>query len=347
MSTPVSILAAGLTCPAGKDFASATEAYARGERFLERERGLVMADGRPPTIAPVYGFTDERDYPERLRKLLVSALEDCLAQLSLQGRDQTDNSMLLLLPFWMEGSEVFGVFESRLEESPLPGVARLAYLFGGNAEGLELVGREGPSAVRTSGRPVLVAAVDSYLHANIFDGLAYYGQLLTRDNPYGMVPGEAACVLALGQEDEGRLGRVARMSMMSEPSSRSDPDRGVMGRALSNCYGSLLQGGFSPDRFIVDLNGDRVRSEEFGYAIAANAPAMTELADLAEVPTLQLGDLGAASGLVMTALALGSGPETDKEAGSGLNYSLLSASSDDGLRAATIVERVQSIRVAA
>lgn len=107
----------------------------------------------------------------------------------------------------------------------------------------------------------------------------------------------------------------------------------------------LLEGGFSPDRFIVDLNGDRVRAEEFGYAITTNAAEMAELADRAEIPSLQLGDLGAASGLVMAALALAPAPGSRRENaepdGEAFRYTLLSASSRDGLRAATIVESVQ------
>lgn len=118
-----------------------------------------------------------------------------------------------------------------------------------------------------------------------------------------------------------------------------------MGRALASCYGMLLEGGFSPDRFIVDLNGDRVRAEEFGYAITTNAAEMAELADRAEIPSLQLGDLGAASGLVMAALALAPAPGSRRENaepdGEAFRYTLLSASSRDGLRAATIVESVQ------
>lgn len=82
-----------------------------------------------------------------------------------------------------------------------------------------------------------------------------------------------------------------------------------MGRALASCYGALLEGGFSPDRFIVDLNGDRVRAEEFGYAITTNAAQMADLSEKAEIPSLQMGDLGAASGLVMAALALGPPPD--------------------------------------
>lgn len=343
MSRPVSILAAGLACPAGRRFASAVAAYSRGDRFLERERNLTMADGRPPTLAPVYPLTEERDYAERLRRLLADAHADCLTQLASRGGDEAGHGMLLLLPFWMEGGPVADAFEARLKEAPLPRVRHLAFLFGGHAESLQLIGRDGPAAARNTDGTLLVAAVDSYLHSDMLDSLAWHGELLTRDNPYGMVPGEAAAVFALGQDDTSRLGRIARLSLMKEPGDPGDPERAVMGRALANCYGSLLQGGFSPDRFIVDLNGNRVRAEEFGYAIASNAPQMTDLADRAEVPSLQLGDLGAASGLVMTALALGPAPRSgeDREAaGSGATYSLLSASSRDGLRAATIVESV-------
>ena len=345
MRTAVSILAAGLTCPAGKDFETAIAAYSSGERFTEKDRNLVMADGRPPTLAAVFPLTEERDYVERLRKLLVCALADCVAQLTKRGQESADYAMLLLLPYWMEGGPVAEDFNTRLHQAPLPQVTSLSVSFGGQAESLQLVGRDGPEIVRRTGGIVLVAVVDSYIHSDMLDSLAYHGELLTRDNPYGMVPGEAAAVLALGPENDVRLGRIARLSTMEEPESPIDPERGLMGRALASCYGMLLEGGFSPDRFIVDLNGDRVRAEEFGYAITTNAAEMAELADRAEIPSLQLGDLGAASGLVMAALALAPAPGSRRENaepdGEAFRYSLLSASSRDGLRAATIVESVQ------
>ncbi len=345
MRAAVSILAAGLTCPAGKNFETAIAAYSRGERFTEKDRNLVMADGRPPTLAPVYPLTEERDYVERLRKLLSCALDDCLAQLAQLGQESADYGMLLLLPYWMEGGVVAEAFDARLKQTPLAQVKTHSVSFGGQAESLQLVGRDGPEIVRRTGRVVLVAVVDSYIHSDMLDSLAYHSELLTRDNPYGMVPGEAAAVLALGPEDNRRLGRIARLSIMEEPESPVDPQRGLMGRALASCYRALLEGGFSPDRFIVDLNGDRVRAEEFGYAITTNAAQMADLSEKAEIPALQLGDLGAASGLVMAALALGPPPgsrvEKAEPGGEQLLYSLLSASSRDGLRAATIVESVQ------
>ena len=266
----------------------------------------------------VFPLAEERDYVERLRKLLACALADCVAQLTKRGQESADYAMLLLLPYWMEGGPVAEDFNTRLHQAPLPQVTSLSVSFGGQAESLQLVGRDGPEIVRRTGGIVLVAVVDSYIHSDMLDSLAYHGELLTRDNPYGMVPGEAAAVLALG---------------------------GLMGRALASCYGMLLEGGFSPDRFIVDLNGDRVRAEEFGYAITTNAAEMAELADRAEIPSLQLGDLGAASGLVMAALALAPAPGSRRENaepdGEAFRYTLLSASSRDGLRAATIVESVQ------
>ncbi|MCZ7464826.1 hypothetical protein [Rhizobium rhizogenes] len=348
MRATVSILAAGLTCPAGKNFETAIAAYSRGERFVEKDRNLVMADGRPPTLAPVYPLTEERDYVERLRKLLCSALDDCLEQLAQSGQEKTGYAMLLLLPYWMEGGPVFASLKAKLNEVALPQVKSVAVLFGGQAESLQLVGSYGPEAVRRTGKTVLVAVVDSFIHSDMLDSLAYHGELLTRDNPYGMVPGEAAAVFALGSENSSRLGRIARLSTMEEAESPIDPERGLMGRALASCYAALLEGDFLPDRFIVDLNGDRVRAEEFGYAITTNAARMADLSDSAEIPSLQLGDLGAASGLVMTALALGSTPQTPAgkagPEGGEFRYSLLSASSRDGLRAATIVESVQRDR---
>lgn len=326
-------------------FQAAATAYASGQRFIEKDNRLVMADGRPPTLASVFPLTEERDYAERLRKLLSAALTDCLTQLAERGQESRSYPMLLLLPYWMEGGPVADDFKARLQQSPLAQVDRLAILYGAQAESLRITGLYAPEQVIKTGQTVLVATVDSYIHTDLLDSLAYHGELLTRHNPYGMVPGEAAVVLALGLNDDEPLGKIMRLTTMEEPESPIDMERGLMGRALANCYQALLEGGFSPDRFIVDLNGDRLRAEEFGYAIAVNAAKLAKLSDRAEVPALQLGDLGAASGLVMMALALqppakSFQPNTVPVQKQSL-YSLLSASSRSGLRAAMILESVQ------
>jgi len=114
--------------------------------------------------------------------------------------------MLLLLPYWMEDGPVAEAFDARIQQTPLAQVKTLSVSFGGQAESLQLVGRDGPEIVGRTGRVVLVAVVDSYIHSDMLDSLTYHGELLSRDNPYGMVPGEAAAVLALGPEDNRRLG---------------------------------------------------------------------------------------------------------------------------------------------
>jgi len=89
------------------------------------------------------------------------------------------------------------------------------------------------------------------------------------------------------------------------------------------------------DRILCDMNGERYRGNEYGFAAIRNPTLFRNAADF-ETPADCWGDIGAASGPLFVCLA------AEAEA---RNYSkglqtLVWASSEQGLRAAALLRRM-------
>ncbi|MHB2206421.1 hypothetical protein [Methylobacterium sp. CM6257] len=310
------IYSVGVTCPAGHTFADTMAAYVNGDTCFVKDLGAVSSDGSPPTVARVYPLADVRDYSRRMQGLLRSAHDDCLSKISLL---QTIKRfpLLLVLPPWMRGHPVAHGLSSLADKNPLDRVSSLRIFYGEHAESLYAIQLGCMDIEENRSGGIFVAAVDSHLHPSRLDRLAVQQQLLTRHTPYGFIPGEGAVVLFLCEHKLarflrplGRLQGVGWFNALKTPRTSSTPEA-IRGRSLATAYQQALT--CLPDtstlgRLIVDLNGDRGRAEEFGFAISASGPRLAGFAGDPEAPATCLGDLGAATGLTMAALALGPQP---------------------------------------
>lgn len=352
------LYAAGLTCPAGETFPDAVSAYASGDYFFAKERALIGADGLPMVLASVYPWGEPDTFAKRLHKLISSAHADCLTRItSLQTLKRFP--MLLVLPQWMQGKPVMEQFAQCLRDAPLERVATIKVTFGGRADGLCALYQGCLEVAKQGAGGVFVAAVDSYLHQELLDRLAFRGMVLGKDTPYGFVPGEGATVLFVSHPQfAGPLQPIGRLTGIGWTSPQQDAESSavagaISGRELAASYREalgFLRDDVSLDRLVVDLNGDRRRAEEFGYAVsAAGSAPLSALAADPEAPASYLGDLGAATGLVMAALALGPKPvrrrrsseptEEPEPLSQALQTSFLSISSmGSGLHAAALIE---------
>ncbi|AWN45497.1 hypothetical protein DK419_03495 [Methylobacterium terrae] len=304
------ILAVGLCSPLGTSFAETTRRYAAGERAQRLERALVGADGLPPTLARAIPTTECRDYHERLRRLLAAALADCAGQVA-----PPPGGWLLRLtvrPDLCDGPDREAIRALLL--GPHAGLLRDIDLRpGGPAEALSDLAYAA-LAVRDEGEDhVLVGALDSHIHPLLLDRLAVEGRILMRGNPWGLIPGEAAAVVALGPVElrppGSALGHVLGVFRGVEEEDVAAP-RGLVGRGLARAFARGARF-LPPDRLLADLNGERWRAEEFGVAVARAAGPEAGIAGLAadpETPALQLGDCGTAAGLLLPALALADPP---------------------------------------
>lgn len=345
MSRPVSLYAAGLTCAAGTTLAAVTAAYVENDHQQQKERTLVRTDGAPVVLACVHPLSELPDYTDRLMTLIGAAFEQSAAQLG----DQSPPPVWLLLPAWMKGSEVLAALKQRLVQTPLAAGGPISILLGDHAEGLIALA-EGMRVVGDGEHDaIMMVAVDSRIHADLIDRLDAEGRVRTKLQPHGLIPGEAAVAFVLGAvETMGALrpmGRVAGFKSAREDEDIREP-QGLIGRGLAECFRFAAET-FAPNRLLVDLNGERYRAEEFGFAVASASPAFSDLAANPETPAFLFGDLGAATGPFLTALALGPRPASAtafRQEGDP-DLTLVSASSyQTGRRAVAVIERLYTSR---
>lgn len=324
----------GLCCALGAGAGASQAAYAASARPFRRERAVVGVDGLPTTLCSALPFPSATGFPERLAELFAGALADLVGAGTVAGVP-----FYVMLPEWLDGHPDRDRVARSLEAAAAgPGGAApcLALLHGGAAEALALVGQAAASVQAGAAEDVVVGAVDSFLHPALLDRMAASGRTVHSRNPYGAVPGEAACLVRLSADTAGpALGTVLAMFRGTEP---EPPDRpaAIIGRGLAKAFRDTAAHA-EPERLLSDMNGERWRSEEFGFAVSAAGGPFPALSDRVEVPAMHLGDCGAAAGPAMLALAMGRAPRrTHAEDGT---LALLAASSFGGLRTALVAER--------
>lgn len=199
--------------------------------------------------------------------------------------------------------------------------------------------REGAKRLLQDEIDVLIAGgLDSRVRAEILVAMANAGTLKTDVAPHGVIPGEAAGFIVLEREAAARArGGVVRARLPilvaehEETAETGDANRAAaLGRAFQRVHRAA--GYTEPDRLVIcDLNGDRYRHLEWGYAATRGLPLEGDIH--VWHPADCIGDCGAASGavnLIWAVEALTRGyAETDRI--------LVWGASDGPLRAAGLV----------
>ncbi|MFD1881574.1 hypothetical protein [Paracoccus pacificus] len=291
----IAIQAAGVNCPAGDNLQSVAAALRMGERFIAQDRGMIGVDGFPVVMGAVMPPEKMRDYHHRIYMLFETAFVDCMAQLA--ARDIRMRAPLVLqLPEMVGGSESEAWFRREIEDRLAPRVSEVRFVYGEAAEALALLQARAPDTLH------YVAAVDSLIDARLIDWMIVQQRLFSSTNPWGTIPGEGAAVLAVGPGGDP-MAWLPGITRQTETEKPEDTDRGILGRALAAVMRDALDGQPAPARLLVDLNGSRDGTEEFGLAVASAGPAVAGLADRVETLMEQIGYPGAATGLILAALA--------------------------------------------
>jgi 3-oxoacyl-[acyl-carrier-protein] synthase-1 len=315
--------------------------YADGARHIHKERALIGPDGLPPRVATSIPFTACRDLEERLWRLFEMAYSD-IASCGPHPAGRWSADLVLSRAVARHPGRDGLLSRLRAHDGGLD----VTVSYGGAAEALSRVAGAARRVEEGEADALLVGSVDSLLPPETLDLLWTQHRVLTRDNPYGLIPGEAACLLLVAHPavmgDARALGRVDAAFEAREDEDVAAP-RGILGRGLAAV---LRPAGAHrpPSRWMLDLNGERWRAEELGFAVAAAGAPVTDLAADLETPSLYLGDTGAAMGAVMPALALGDPPRRGHPRRGPV--SLISAASYEGARAAIFVERIEEGTVA-
>lgn len=187
----------------------------------------------------------------------------------------------------------------------------------------------------------LLVAADSYLHGETLEWLEREGLLAGPRTSNGLTPGEAAACLMLASEPLRTrlrlpvLARVVSSCCAAEDLAR-DSATGSLGQALSTAVLAATRGltipHEAPGSVYIDLNGERYRSEEWGFVNLRAAEVFGPAPPIISADCW--GDVGAASGALFAILAAQSWAR-GYAAG---RHALCLTSSLAGLRGATLLE---------
>ena len=313
----------------------------REHPFMVDAAGDLLKCGLDGGIAPTLFGVD------RMLALAHHALAEIAAKLTSQRPYPVPVRVLLALPEPRPGfsSEDATRLARKLGEAPpakLAGV-RVEQTETGHAGALAGLER----AVRDIGQGTydlcIVGGVDSYLEADTLDWLDGEKRLARAEIRSGFPPGEGAAMLAVAS-DAARsalgLPSLARVRTVACAREKRDPkcDEGLLGEglteALRRAAATLRPSGEVLADVYLDINGERSRTDDWGFALMRTAKAFRDGTDYRTAVSL-CGEIGAASGALSCVLAV---QAWQRGYGHGA-LALASGSSWGGLRGAALLER--------
>lgn len=293
------IVGVGLNCALGNGFSEASVAYFANERnFVKSRKGPIGVDGAPMTLSCAIPFESVRNFELRLQKLFAGAADD----LAAVGCPKPV-LLRLVVARWLANHDIGQRLQVWIRDNYSNLFSTVDMLVDGDTLALYEIVR-GANEISEGKLPSLVVgAIDSFMDAELLDLLAMDGRIYGRQNPHGLVPGEAASLLliARGGVASAPIGALTSVFTGFEPEKLSAPE-GIIGRGLAKPLRQAFET-IVPGRFLSDLNGERWRSEDLGFALSGALVPDSLLQDF-ETPLGHTGDCGAANGMLLASFAL-------------------------------------------
>ncbi|MDA8142255.1 MAG: beta-ketoacyl synthase N-terminal-like domain-containing protein [Desulfobacteraceae bacterium] len=352
MELQVVISAAEMVTPIGMNL-SQTFASLRADITRMREAGDIywcraddpdFEDGAP-LVASTLSYLE----PQRKQK---NTPAQWLAHIAAQAFNNLREKAQLSLPQYRELGLFMGLppqqpgwgpeqeeqfcyhFHNTIEMDLFP-VAQFS--FTGHAGALSLF--ESTRRALASGqiRYALLGGVDSYLFPEWLENLDQNYRIKSDRNLDGFIPGEGAAFLLLepaGQPEKRGLSPLAAVTAAIQDRCPATEVAHNTGVALSKTLSHLLEASPQPPIIVCDLNGEPARMKEWGYTYSRLGERLGVPLAL-EHPVDVLGDMGAASGAMFTALAILYLQKKYAQHASALIWT----ASDTGERAAMLIEK--------
>jgi 3-oxoacyl-[acyl-carrier-protein] synthase I len=204
----------------------------------------------------------------------------------------------------------------------------------GRAGGLAAIGGA-IAAILSGSAPFAVAgAIDTYRDLYVLGKLDRDKRVKSSSNLDGFVPGEGAVFLLLASADAASAAGMTPIARLTSVSTAEEPghlysDQPYKGEGLAALLEALLSDGLPPIQEVyASMNGESHWAKEWGVAFMRNRSAFLEDHGMHH-PADCYGDLGAASGPAMVALA-----SLGIRDGYRKSPAIVYASSDRGARAA-------------
>lgn len=345
MTMPVHVVSCGARTPLGRCAAPSAAAVRASVNaaglhpFFIDQAGDRMPAACDSEIEPtVVG-------PARFLALAEPALREACAWIDRAGGRELAMPLFLSLPehrpgFADQDAAAISFGLQALHDLPVR-LTDVRTATGGHAEGLVAMASALHQMERGAIEACLVGGIDSYFHPDTMEWLDDQRQLVGSVSRSAFVPGEAAGFCLLVSETaafrSGLTGpRVRAAAIGSEAKTIKTPQT-CLGEGLTQTVTDAVRGVRAPDeqidKVICDINGERYRGEEWGFVSLRLAHYFVDPTSYTS-PADCWGDVGAASGPLFVMLACqaaargyAKGPLT-----------LVWASSESGLRAATLLE---------
>ncbi len=325
------LLAAGLCSALGKN-AAATLAGMQGglAGFTEHPR-VDYHNGDGVVVANALPIGQSFPLQARVQKLALMALDEVLGQLAT-GAGPTSAYLAVPIMRGLSSQSLSIALAARLEEHG----AKLIMVSPAGHAGFAVVLKRALADLTAKRCAVaLVGAVHSCLDDENLQRLRDEERIHGPLNSWGMVPGEAAGILALGGSASPRapasliavgLGKEP-ITIRSRATCQAKGMTEAMGAALA-----AMPAGLAVTDIWADLEGEPYRSKELGMANMRLAGRMIPDVEVHH-PADCWGDVGTASGVLLCAAAADP-PERYAEQTCGL----VTLGSEDGTRAAILVQ---------
>ncbi len=246
----------------------------------------------------------------RLIELLVPVIEDVLRRGDLSPFDCARVGLLLALPAPDSVVDTWHLEETFVDLL----LGRLSLGFGqtrvsqhGSCGALELCTEANALLAGGLVDACIVAGVDSYLSPDRIGPLDEAYRLKSRRNVDGFVPGEGAVALLfesasrITRREARVLGRIMAVGVGDEPNVMGG-DRPSSGRGLCGALRAALAD--EPIRYgLCDMNGESYRGFEWGIVRARLGEQLAHVEQWV-FPALSMGEIGAAAGPLMIAMAV-------------------------------------------
>lgn len=324
--------------------ATAAAYRARLANFSEHP-WLVTEAMEPVLIARIPSLEVDLPLEERLVELAASAISEAIAPLLHKFQPLNPRTRLHLgLPPMRTG--LSEGYDQRVMNALLnqPALASLRpgcqHYLSGHASALRALEAARDEILKGASDVAIVAGVDSYLAPETLLQLDADRQLHGPSQSWGFIPGEAAACCVLMSNSLAKsvgapmLGEVVRVST-AEEKNRIKTKTVCTGEGLSAAYRGALEGlpkDVLVEHFYCDLNGEPYRADEFGFAVVRNSQRFRNAGEF-RAPADSWGDVGAASGLLLAALAFAPAKRPAPPA----QHILLSTSSEQGDRCAALL----------
>ncbi|KIG17739.1 3-oxoacyl-(acyl-carrier-protein) synthase [Enhygromyxa salina] len=278
-----------------------------------QEYPYALANGEPVTAAFDAQFATTLNGRPRLFGLLASVFAEVERRLTPAGGLPDRLHVLLSLPEGRPGfsdddaTEVARAVFTHFQGKGIDAFVEVAGR--GHAGGIVAVQRALQEHERGADGPFIIVGVECYLDIHTIAWLDRQGLLAQPQVRNGFVPGEGAGCMVLASGDRRRQLRWPSLAVLGgvgtgHEAQLRDSDMGSFGVGMTHAVLSAAAGlaETEVDTIYIDLNGERYRSEEWGF-VALRTHGLWRSLEY-DAPSDCWGDVGAAWGPLAAVLAV-------------------------------------------